>query len=434
MDYPCFHFNEKGVLPYFSRPECSFDDTLTLLDKFRIVAYIGFMRSANVLDTWRKSRLPDALPDNDDGYDQVRLHFNDAVQLSKVTGAQVRAVYEGEVNMYGEQDDSMRLEGGTNDNKMYAVDVANRAIEYANGQVKIMSANEFQLVIVDVLRLSRRAVSGFDKTARQMLAIKGIEKPEPADLLINGREATRIFSHVRPQQNANYEALIQKLEKDTRLMTSLRQTVQVAKSDPGFPAAMKKALADYVTITANMGVGDAGASELDLTATHSMHGGGAAIDFFIADRYGKPLSIVPFDYPNAKFAAYRFTEEDSNYPALLTQIESDPMLREHFRKLGYEEPADFTRTEWEYYKQANRVQMQIMMVMGATTYADERWHFEVGNKVLGLDGQPIANDTTADTFPNCGGTGYTVIKHGKAAVFNTASSEAFLRKQGLLSE
>ena len=113
------------------------------------------------------------------------------------------------------------------------------------------------------------------------------------------------------------------------------------------------------------------------------------------------------------------------------------MLRRHFASMGYATPAQFTLSEWQYFKEATRMLVRLLVkVMGATIYGPERWHFEFGTQILNLEGQVAVTDPLAGEFPRSGGPGYTVIKQGRGgtAVWHTAVTEAALRKQGLLEE
>jgi len=141
-------------------------------------------------DKWRETPLEEGLPDNDDGYDEVQLHqANESLVLAQVTECIVRPVYEGLVDIHGNPDASMKLEGGLKDGTVWGVETVVRGIEAANRRLKRVSANEFQLVVVEVLRTRHRQRAGHRKVFGQMLASDGITTPGYGEIWTVGKKS-----------------------------------------------------------------------------------------------------------------------------------------------------------------------------------------------------------------------------------------------------
>ncbi len=378
---------------------------------------------------WMTEPLEAALPDDDDVYTEVSLHDTQDVRVVELTEGIIRPVYDGG-DIYGNShDNSMKLRGGLKDGKVYGVESLVRGLESANRTVQAYSEGDMQLVFVELLRTPERQGFGHEKATLQMLEAAGIKQPDAGQVWKYGKEGGKIFSYVRPEKNETYAKLFRQLSTDAKLLSMLRDAAKLSSADP-----VDDVLSEYIGISASMKLGDIGNAGLSLPASHMVHGG-AAGDFFIADRKGRILSIVPFDYPDARLAAYRFTETDANYQVLLDEIATKPLLQEHFKKLGYSNPLAFPFSDWLLFQRANRMQVRVIIAMGGTTYLHERWHFELGTMWLDLLTGRMYIDAMASQFPFSGGTGLTAIKCGRegSAVWHTRVTRKALERQGLLA-
>ncbi len=380
---------------------------------------------------WRTTPLAgETFDDNDSGYRGVKLHQSQ-VAVCEPSGIIVREVYSG-FDIQGNRDERLRLPGGLRDGKVAGVETVIRGIELANKNMQTISDGQFQLVLLEVIRTRGRQRAGHAKTYAEMLQVDGITNPDAAHILFFGRKADEIFSYTPPSTTtSSYTSLFEKLKKNELLVARLRETDELLKTDP-----VDGALTEYIAICASLGIAEVNEAKLEMPASHMVHGGGA-FDAHVADKSGRVLSITPYDYlQRPEFLAFRFMEDDANYPLVIEQAKIDPILMANFTALGYSRPEEFTFAEWKLFQEANRMQIRLFAAMGATTYGPERWHNEFGTQVLNLCGSLAIGDRLAHQFPLSGGTGYTVIRSGKdgTAVWHTAVTEAALRKANLLEE
>ncbi|NOS67093.1 MAG: hypothetical protein HOO67_01870 [Candidatus Peribacteraceae bacterium] len=385
---------------------------------------------STLYERWRSEPFPVRLPDDDSGYRGVALHHSDLC-MAKVTDCITRCPYDG-VSIHGKADESLRLPGGLKDGAMYGVEHVVKAIEFGNAELKTMSGGTRQLVALEFIRTPKRQEAGNRDTHLKMLAQAGIKRPTPAQIYQYGVQADEIFSYVGPDvTRSEYAALVKKLLKNDKLLAELRQAAGIPGSNP-----IDGILAEYIAMAVNLGgVEDVSEAGLILPGSMMVHGG-SAVDLMIADEKGCIRSLLPYDYLKLPGAiAYRWTENPANREVLIAQAKVCPILGQHFRDLGFSTPDDLTTEVWNDYAADNRVQVKLLIKLGAITYGPERWHYEIGTLVFGLDGKPALKDQLFDEFPISGGPGFTVVKNPMGqAVYHTAVTQAALRKQGLLVE
>lgn len=376
-------------------------------------------------EQWATQPLETGLPDNDSGYTKVALLDGHVPAIAELTEVLTRPVYDRPVDIFGNSDDSLLLPGGVKGGRVFGTETVIRGIELANKQLIQLSGGEYQLVVVEVWRSRTRQRAGHRKTFLQLAALDDVNKSTPAQVLTVGKQADGIFSYVRPRLDTRYEALRTRLRGDTVLMAELEAAAGGPVTDD--------LLETYIGLGVSLGYRDMGDAGLELPATHSVHGGGAW-DAYIADKNGKPYAWGPFDFAHP-LSAYRFMEDDANYDVLQKEIAGNPIVQMHYAKLGFT-PGTFSLSEWKKMQAANRIRIRLLVAMGATTYDEESWHCEFGTEVSDVQGTMIVRDALADTYPDSGGTGYTVIRQGVSgtAVWHTAGTEQAMRKRGLLEE
>lgn len=380
------------------------------------------------LKQWMDTPLEQGLPDDDGDYKKVSL-LDGKVVLSEVTECITRPVYDLPVDIHGNKDDSMLLPGGMKGGKVYGAEHVVQAIEESNRELKLISGGSLQWVVIEVARLPFRQEAGNRKAFNQMISAAGITDPTPADVLIWGREATKIFSYVQSDKaSSQYIGTLTTLGRDARLLQSLRDAAKLTKDQP-----IDSVLEEYIGMAASLGYGEIGAAKIPLRATHMVHGSAAAWDAFIADGKGRILAHTPFDYPDATLASYRFLESDANYEVLKKEMATKPLLMDHYRKMGVSGPDAFTFKHFQMLQKVNRVKIRLVVAMNGTTYMEEAWHFEFGTIWNRLNGEQKRHALAA-SHPLSGGPGLTAIRLGAKgqAVWHTDLTLRAAQAQGLL--
>ncbi len=379
---------------------------------------------------WRTTPLDKAkegIMDDDDGYTDVQLlPQNDTVVMAELTGCMTRPVYEGRVDIYANANSSMKLGGGVKNGKVIGVETVIRGIERMDALIQEASDGEFAYCAFEVLRRPARQRAGHQKTFLQIVGDGG--DLTPAQILLSSRKADRIFSRPRPTKDNNFAQLVDRLSSQADLVGQLRDA-----NDPRDPVSTAL-VEEYAGILACLDLREGIDAGVSMPASHIVHGGGA-FDGMIIDKAGWIMSPVPFDYPDTTVTGLLFTEDEGNFDVLHAKIKEDPRLTEHFRQIGYNGGASFTKGQWVRIRDANRIFVRAVTAMGGVHYMDEPWHKEFGVVVTNVNGNPAIVDPSAANYPNSGGTGYTVIRQGKTgtAVWHTAVAEAALKRQGLIA-
>lgn len=389
--------------------------------------------------------LTQLIEGDDSGYRSMRTLPSNPSPLV-VPAVTIRANYDG-VSEYGAQQAEIALAGGLRDGVLVVRECVARELEEADKLLKTVFGGELRLCAVDGFRSWRRQAAGFTRMLLRHLGRLGLS-PVNVDndvltFLDAGNRADGTFSWVNAQvSSAAYAALVEELRRDSRMIEQLRAYAATqAKGGPVTNEMLDEALYTYVTVSANSGLGRA-ANRCPLNFEGNAHAGGGAVDLLLLDGQGRPVNVVPFDYPGDE-AGMDFMEDDAHYDVLIARAseESDAgtMLRTHLSALGYPTPAAFSRRDWKYFRDVNRVRFHLGKARGWTYYSSahggENWHFEPGNK--GYD--PLSGEVTtfelltAEQLPDAGNPGHTLQKLGReaTAVWGGSSGHEQARSFGL---
>lgn len=290
-------------------------------------------------------------------------------------------------------------------------------LSHLDDQIRRLTGNAMQLQLVDGYRTPQRQAAGFTETMMELAAIDGLglETLTPSQQVLYGRRADLTFSWVRVCQDDAYAAVLAELRADGDFMQQLRDGIGSGQ----IGGSLDDALSDYILHSVNNNFGRAAGRGIRLNGNRNAHSGGGAIDLMIRGKLGGrtvPLSHVPFDYASP-ISAMLYLEGD-NYSAYVAAAKADQRLADHLKQLGFDTPDDFKRSDWTLLQQANRIRYYAFLCAGGSFYdpgdptqAGENWHFQLGNKVYGLDGAVLlAEPSLSGEYPDAGNTCHTLLR------------------------
>lgn len=371
---------------------------------------------------------------DDSGYRKVRtLPANDSPLV--VPSVLVRPSYDG-VTEYGTPDPSIALAGGLAGGKLVVRACVARQLEEADRLLAQVTGGELAVCALDGFRSWRRQADGFTRLLRLHMKREGVTETNLDDRILDfikcGNLADGTMSWVNADvASSRYSLLAGEIKKDLKVY---RQILEYAATLPGgtTPENEDEALYVYITISANSGIGKAAGCNVPLIFEGNAHAGGGAVDIFLVDRHGKPVNIVPFDFPGPE-AGIDFMEKEGSYEAFSARL--DGVLMTHLTNSGV---THLNRGIWERFRDVNRIRYHLGRAMGWTFYSGdvcgENWHWEPGN--IGYDartGAVLHAEKTAESYPDSGNPGHALQVHGRdaVAVWGGASGHKLARSFGL---
>lgn len=377
---------------------------------------------------------------DDSGYRRIRtLPANESPLV--VPAVEIRPSYEG-IDEYGKSGPSIALPGGLPNGQTVVRECVARDLEDADRLLTTVFGGALRICVLDGFRSWRRQAAGFSRMLHMHLAACGLKPEEFEDAIAAFLQAAVLadgtFSWVNAATDtAEYATVVEEIRQNPRVFSQL----EAYTASLGPTGTMEDALYQYITVSANSGLGSA-AGRVPLDFEGNAHAGGGAVDMMLIDEKGRPISLVPFDYPGEE-ASMDYAEKDENLDKYLAHANADAplgrLLRGHLEKLGFATPAQFTRNDWEYFRDVNRIRYHLGKSKGWTyyssVYGSENWHFEPGN--IGIDartGKVIHAETaTAQSLPNSGNPGHTLQTLGRTAtaVWGGSSGHRQARKLGL---
>lgn len=357
----------------------------------------------------------------DKGYRNMRTDKTNFEPLVTPAGVITRASYDG-LDEYGNSFNAkIVLKGGLPEGKLVVRENVARALDYAQLLLTRFFAGEYSIVAIDGFRSRDRQMDGFTRTMKEVMEAKNITNPTLTELFEVGNTADGTFSWVNgDKKSAEFQTLAQELLSDP---TSQQEIQEIATKNLGEGETLEDKIADVVysliTISANSNIGPAKDQKIPLDFEGNAHAGGGAIDMMLADKNGRILSPVPFDYVGEE-AGMDFLESDENCDALIRKIQSEPnsILAQHFKKIGM----SATMKDIRILREAVRIAYHLMKTIGATYYSadnpkdgGENWHYQPGNRIYDLDGNVYQSSESAETNPDSGNTGHTIQKKGRDA-------------------
>ena len=294
----------------------------------------------------------------------------------------------------------------------------------------------WKILALDGYRSGTRQKGGMKRTWDRVTKEKRIIEPTVAELMKYGKIADGTFSWANADiQHDNYKALKKTLLTDSHFIEELSEALTL-EGKAVTPENIDKALFEYITISTNVEKGRGVGRKIRLDAEKNAHAGGGAIDMMITDEKGRPLSLVPYVFVGEEAAMF-YSEEPGAYEHYLQSVKTNPVLAEHLKRLGYDNPEKFTRHEWDIFVKANRVRCHMSRALGGSFYTakdpkkgGEGWHHEPGNILYNPKGKVIWAAPTAKLYPNSGNTSHTYEKLGisRTAVYGGTSAEKFIAK------
>lgn len=338
----------------------------------------------------------------------------------------IRGCYDG-TDEYGERRADIALPGGVEGGKLLLRQTVAFGIQLLDQLVYEASDGEFIVAALDGFRSERRQAAGFTRLLRQQMDLLGVTDGNHVERLPDfmrcSRTADGTFSWVRLAASEQLEAAKKQLDEDAtfkeRLTDWLLADLQMNDIRDLRAQDYMQGVKEYLTVSANSGIGIGGG--LALKSECNAHAGGGACDVFVVDREtGKPMNIVPFDYPGPE-AGMDFMEGEGAFDRYLAAAEKNPLLKAHLQKLGTTVSA-FSLADWERIREAIRILYHAAKGAGFTYYSSdhggENWHLEPGNIIYepSTGGVVAFEALTAELHPDSGNPGHTLQRLGKNAV------------------
>lgn len=367
-----------------------------------------------------------------------------------VPNVEARSIFDGKsLNGRDAEDPTLyTLKGGLKDQVMVLREMAARAVDLADKDVRQASDNSIHLAIVDGLETWMRQKDGFTRTLGGIWAPEGgVAKAPLADLHANGMKANGTYCYVQADKGTpGYAELALQLLTSNEYAEEVEAIAQKVAIDKQMPieAAREKVVFELISISANADQGFAAGRDLPLNYDPNAHAGAAAADLFPIDtETGRCLSLVPYPWVGEE-AAVDFTENDANYEKYLAVWRLSKELQDHMAMTGFASPEEFKRSDWERFRRANRIRYWALVSVGCTFYSadpssdgGENWHFEPdGVELIDRTGNLVARSeyVSADETFGSGNGGHTLQMSGpdRVAVYGGFAGHDQARKQGLI--
>jgi hypothetical protein len=352
---------------------------------------------------------------DDDGYEKMpTLPENDSPLV--IPDVLCRPCYDG-TDEYGNKNNAAVLEGGLRDGALVVRETVAGDLEDANRFIESITGGDLQICAVDGFRSGHRQAAGFNRMLRLIMQRDGLEEADVddrvADFLRCGKLAHGTFCRVNTDvTSSQYAALDAELRNDAGFMSQLQGAAEPGKLDNDLHV--------YITSSANADLGRAAGYDIPLSFENNAHAGGGAVDVFMVDRKGRPINIVPFDYPGPE-AEMNYMEREGSYEAYLQKAQTNELLKAHLERLGYTAET-FTLAEWEFFRGALRILYHLAKAKRWTYYSGdgcgENWHLEPGNICRNVVSGEInrTERLTAGQYPDSGNPGHAIQMHGPDAI------------------
>ncbi len=355
------------------------------------------------------------LTGDDNGYKKIKTLKDNYEPLVVPAGIQIRAVHDG-LDAYGNPHNPKTvLPGGLDSGKLVVRESVARALDLAEQQLNRFFAGQYHIIGLDGFRSRDRQMAAFTGTLKDHLKAHSGDNQTLTELYDAGVLADGVNAWVdADSESAAYKALARELTESPIIHEEIKD-IAVKNQIPE-----EEVIFNLITISANSSIGPAKDRRIPLIFENNSHAGGGAIDVMLADKQGRILNPVPFDYVG-KEASIDFLESDENCDALIRRIQKSPEspLAQHFKNIGM---ANTTMKDIHILREAIRIVHHLMTAIGATYYSShdskqggENWHYEPGNIVYNLDGSVYHRAKSADEFPDSGNPGHALQKKGRDA-------------------
>jgi|GEM_PF-5819572 len=334
------------------------------------------------------------------------------------------------VNMYGRPDDMLKMGGGIEGGGILLRETIARTLRAMNAQIRKVFGGQFELVPADGYRSAVRQQSVFKFMFRRNADAQKIDLGTVTDeqLLTLGRFTETNASAVSLKNNEIFLQLIAELEQDSGFLPQFQGTDRNA------------AVRDYISVSANTGIGRAKHIEIE-TDTATAHGGAGAVDLNIWGPSPINGKRVPLVHTPAAFAhsmsGTLFLENDANFDVFKQLWIKHEEVRKHMAELGYDSPDTFTfERDWNMLRMAHRVRHHSFINLGVRgsfydpnnpNEAGENWHYQIGN-IATVDGVVYASPQSAATHPGSGNTCHVKLRQpaGSEAVWGAKDAFAYV--------
>lgn len=347
------------------------------------------------------------------------------------------AAYEGYDEYGNPKNEDLILEGGVNDGALIVTETLARTLEYLNRVYE--KYTDYELLALDGFRSGKRQAKGWDRLRKKIASEQGIEQNSVSGIYNASLQADDIFSVVNPDTDSDgYNELDRELRADATFMEEVKHVVSEKYDDKEVTQErIDDLLFEYIAFISNANIAQAEGRNIALNADMMAHNSADAIDFMLRNRStGMLVSPVSFDMPNRPDAAIKLTRMDSveqpnAYEAFRDEALINPGYAAHIKSMGMD-PQNFTRSDFEKLKKAQRVWHHSTKAVGMSRYVNETWHANGGINPRRLDGRLLIPNSQFARQGNIWG-GNTCDAHLKLgptgiAAFSGNAAERYARQ------